>query len=100
MINELNNGSDGSIAGLAFLDILSGIYEKYRNKDKTYIDDFSKIQELLGFEAENLKFFVQIEKKILYRRKIIKYTNVRSPEPEMPGWMDSKLNKILDNIGI
>lgn len=100
MVNELNNSSDGSITGLAFLDILSGVYEKYRNNDKTYIDDFSKIQELLGFEAENLKFFVQIEKKILYRRKIIIYTNVRSPEPEMPGRMDSKLNMILDKIWI
>ena len=100
MVNELNNGSDGSIAGLSFLDILSGVYKKYRNNDKTCIDDFSKIQELLEFEAENLKFFVQIEKKILYRRKIIKYTNVRSPEPEMPDWINSKLNIILDKIGV
>lgn len=100
MVNELNNGSDGSITGLSFLDILSRVYKKYKNDDKTHIDNFRKIQELLDFEAENLKFFVQIEKKILYRKQIIKYTNVRDPEPEMPGWMNVKLNNIIDKLGV
>ncbi len=100
MANEFNNGSDGSITGLAFMDILSRIYRKYQNNDNSYRDDFLRVQNILGFEAENLKFFVRIEKEVLYKRGIIKYIGVRQPEPEMPESIKYKLKILLDKSGI
>ncbi|WP_298279418.1 dihydrodipicolinate synthase family protein [Ferroplasma sp.] len=98
MIEEMNNGSDGSITGLAFLDILDGVYKKYKNNDTSYIEDFRRIEGILAIEASNLKFFVQIEKEILLRRNIIKNPYVRNPEPKMPVWLKLKLKQFLDKF--
>jgi 4-hydroxy-tetrahydrodipicolinate synthase len=95
LIAELEAGSDGTMTGFAFADILVRIVKAYLAKDRAKARElFNAALPLIVFEAQP-GAGVGLRKEILRRRGAIRHATVRQPAPEPSPVLLAELDRVL-----
>tara|TARA_B110000116_G_scaffold98763_1_gene85934 strand:+ start:179 stop:1042 length:864 start_codon:yes stop_codon:yes gene_type:complete len=96
-LEELNRGASGTMTGFAFTEVLVEIYNLFNsNKLKEAKELFYKWLPLIRYE-NSVGISLSIRKEILKKRRIIKYSNIRYPTPNMDNDDKNELDLILQD---
>lgn len=95
LIAELEAGSDGTMTGFAFANLLVDIVTPFLAKDrKKARERFDAALPLLSFEAQP-GAGVGLRKEILRRHGAIHHATVREPAPELSSVLLEELDRVL-----
>jgi len=96
IIEEIKNGSIGTMPGPAFPEIFRTIIELILNKDEVRARIlFNKILPLLLFSNRDMATFLFVQKYILTKRKVLSSSNLRMPSSDLRSGTREELDFLL-----
>lgn len=99
IIEEINNGSSGTMPGPAFPEIFREIISRVHLKDERNARLlFNRILPLLVFSNRDMATFLFVQKYILMRRGVLNASILRMPNSEIRAGIEGELLSLLDLI--
>lgn len=99
IIEEIKNGSAGTMPGPAFPEIFRDIIRRIQEKDERGARLlFNRILPLLVFSNRDMATFLFVQKYILMRRGVLKGSSLRMPSSEIRAGIEGELLFLLNLI--